>query len=114
MVNARLYWKRGYLDAWKRADNNLQLTARANMALWVYPEDLNDDEKIAKLKSMYSNVDNAFLKVNQIKMYNDGIPTNTTAAMLEPYLDDYGMNIGSTTGLNYFDQTRMTYLLASH
>ena len=111
VVNARLYWQRGYLDAWKKADENWQLTARANMALWVYPEDLNDDAQITQLKSMYSNDANAFLKVNQIKMYNDGIPTNTTAAMLEPYLDDYGMNIGSTTGLNYFDQARMSYFI---
>jgi len=112
VVNARLYWKRGYLDAWKKADNNWQLTTRANMALWVYPEELNDDSQIAKLKGMYSNDSNAFLKVNQIKMYNDGIPTNTTAAMISPYLQDYGMNIGSTTGLNYFDQNRMSYYIS--
>jgi predicted amidohydrolase YtcJ len=112
VVNARLYWKRGYLDAWKKADNNWQLTARANMALWVYPEDVDDDAQISKLRSMYSNNANDFLKVNQIKMYNDGIPTNTTAAMLTPYLEDYGMNIGSTTGLNYFDEARMTYLIS--
>jgi len=111
LANARVYWKRGYLDAWNKANRNYKLTARAVMGLWVYPEDLDDDTQIAKLKTMYSDDPNSFLRVNQIKMYNDGITINTTAAMLEPYLKDYGMNIGSTTGLNYFDQNRMAYYI---
>mgnify|MGYP001080729198 CR=1 FL=1 len=110
--NARLYWKRGYLDAWKKADRNWQLTVRANMALWVYPEALNDASQVAKLNNMYSNEPNSFLKVNQIKMYSDGITINTTAAMFDDYLKDYGLNIGSNNGLNYFDQNRMTYYVS--
>lgn len=109
--NARMYWKRGYMDAWKKADKNWKLTTRANIALWVYPEELNDDAQIAKLKSMYSDDPNSFLRVNQIKMYNDGITINTTAALLEPYLTDYGLNIGSNVGLNYLDQNRMSYYI---
>lgn len=110
--NARLYWKRGYLDAWKKADRNWQLTVRANMALWVYPEELNDMNQVASLNNMYTDDPNSFLKVNQIKMYSDGITINTTAAMFDNYLKNYGLNIGSDNGLNYFDQTRMTYYIS--
>lgn len=112
LANARLYWKRGYLDAWKKADRNWKLTVRATMALWAYPEELNDPAQIQQLKNLYSDNPGDFLKVNQIKMYNDGITINTTAAMFDKYLKDYDLNIGSDNGLNYFDENRMANYIA--
>jgi predicted amidohydrolase YtcJ len=113
IANGRLYWKREYLDAWKKADNNETLTVRATMALWVYPENVNDDAQINTLKSMYSNDPRSFLRVNQIKMYSDGIGINTTAAMLEPYLIDYDLSFDSALGLNYFNEDRMAYYITN-
>mgnify|MGYP000529986029 CR=1 FL=1 len=112
LSNSRLYWKRDYLDAWKKADNNFQLTARASMALWVYPEALNDEQQIATLNAMYNNNPNSFLRVNQIKMYSDGIPSNTTAALLDSYFKDFDLGMADNKGLNYFNQQRLTHYIS--
>jgi len=109
--NARLYWKREYLDAWEKADYNYKLTARAVMALWLYPEDVNDNAQISTLNSMYSNDPNSFLRVSQIKMYSDGLPKNTTAALIDPYLHDAGIDIDSNNGLNYVNENRMAHFI---
>ena len=41
--------------------------------------------------------------MSQIKVYDDGILINSTAAMLEPYLETLG-DIPSNNGLNYFSE----------
>lgn len=43
---------------------------------------------------------NSFLKINQIKLYSDGIIINTTAAMEDDYLFDI-FNRLTNNGLNY-------------
>ena len=105
LVDARIYWQRGYLKAWQRADKNNALTARSVLSLWAYPN-MNDDKQLAQLKAMYQNNDDSLLKVNQIKFYSDGITHNTTAALLAPYKDFYS-EVGNK-GLNYFDESRLT------
>lgn len=105
LVDARIYWQRGYLKAWQRADKNDALTARSVLSLWAYPN-MNDDEQLALLTSMYQNNEDSLLKVNQIKFYSDGITHNTTAALLSPYKDFYP-EVGNK-GLNYFDESRLT------
>lgn len=104
IADARVYWRRDYLKAWQRAHQEKQLTARATLGLWAYP-DMNDAQQIAKLKSLYSNEAGSLLKINQIKLYSDGITHNTTAALLSPYRD-YFEEVGAT-GLNYFNKDRM-------
>ncbi|MBV1920691.1 MAG: amidohydrolase, partial [Pseudomonadales bacterium] len=104
VVDARVYWKRGYLDVWKRAVNENRLTARTALSLWAYPS-VNDAEQLAKLKTMYSNDPDSLLRANQIKFYSDGIIHNTTAALLKPYLEHIE-EVGSY-GLNYFDKNRL-------
>jgi len=105
VVDARVYWKRGYLEAWQRAATEKKLTARTNLSLWAYPNE-NDEQQISLLKSLYSNEQNSLLKVNQIKFYSDGILHNTTAALNEPY-SDYFAEVGPV-GLNYFSETRLS------
>jgi len=100
------------MDAWKKADRNWKLTARTTIALWAYPEEIDDELQLDQLKSMYQDDPNSFLRVNQVKLYSDGITVNTTAALLEPYLKDYGLNIGSDIGLNYFDEQRLSYYIS--
>ena len=108
IVDARIYWQRGYLKAWKRADAEDTLTARSVLSLWAYPS-LDDTKQLAELKAMYQNREDSLLKVNQIKYYSDGITHNATAALLEPY-KDYFPEVGNT-GLNYFDEERLaTYI----
>ncbi|MGR6872983.1 amidohydrolase [Pseudomonas sp. HK3] len=106
IVDARIYWQRGYLKAWQRADKESTLTARSVLSLWAYPN-LDDAQQLATLKSMYQNNEDSLLKVNQIKFYSDGITHNATSALLEPYKDYYD-EVGPL-GLNYFDEARLTH-----
>ncbi len=107
MVDARLYWKRGTLEAYDQVLKEGKLTARTNISVWAYPGGVTDDEQIAKIKSLYRNDANSLLRLNQIKFYSDGILHNTTAALLQPYKKVLA-SVPSTVGLNYFNKTRLT------
>jgi predicted amidohydrolase YtcJ len=107
-VDARVYWKRNTQDAWKRVLRENLLTARVVLSLWAYPLE-NDEQQIKKLKSLYWNDKRSLLRINQIKLYSDGVTNNATAKIFKPYLiffEEVGPN-----GLNYFDETRMTNYL---
>lgn len=103
--DARTYWKRGQHVVWKNLENDGKLTARFNLGLWAYPSE-DDVSQIASLKALYSNDENSLLKINQIKLYSDGITHNTTAALDTDYQIDY-FNQPTNNGLNYFTETRI-------
>jgi len=103
--DARTYWKRDQHLVWKRLENDGKLTARFNLGLWAYPSD-DDVSQIASLKALYSNNENSLLKINQIKLYSDGITHNTTAALHTNYQIDY-FNQTTNNGLNYFTESRI-------
>lgn len=105
VAEARTYWKRGFQEAWQQAETEGQLTVRAVLNLWMYPNE-DDDLQIKKLSQLYSNNFDSLLKISQIKVYSDGILINTTAAMLKPYLITLG-EIPSNNGLNYFTEPRL-------
>lgn len=130
IVDARLYWKRGDLEAWDRALKEGKLSARTILSLWAYPG-LDDEIQLKKLKSLYRNTPDSLLRVNQIKLYSDGVIHNTTAALLEPYKkysDKVAEKIGTmpfrgsnntdsyrsyfkeveNRGLNYFSKERLS------
>ncbi|QMU63392.1 MAG: amidohydrolase family protein [Flavobacteriaceae bacterium] len=104
--DARTYWKRNQHQVWKNLEKNGKLTARFNLGLWAYPAE-NDASQITALKTLYSNNDNNLLKINQIKLYVDGITHHTTAALHSQYLIDY-FEQPTNNGLNYFTQNRLT------
>ena len=105
LTEGRTYWKRGFQEAWQQAETEGQLTVRAVLNLWLYPNE-DDDLQINKLSKLYKNNSNSLLKISQIKVYSDGILINTTAAMLKPYLVTLG-EIPSKNGLNYFTEARL-------
>jgi len=105
LAEARTYWKRGFQEAWQQAETEGQLTVRAVLNLWLYPNE-DDDLQINKLSKLYKNNSNSLLKISQVKVYSDGILINTTAAMLKPYLITLG-EIPSKNGLNYFTEPRL-------
>ncbi|MEM7432170.1 MAG: amidohydrolase [Pseudomonadota bacterium] len=107
-VDARAYWTRGYHEFYERADVENQLTARALLSLWAYPQ-MDDSVQIAELTRLFSNSSNNGVRRSQIKVYVDGIIGNTTARTISPYLIDYGF--GTTKGLNYFDEDRLAGLI---
>lgn len=109
VCDARTYWKRNHHKTWKRVANEGKLTARVNLGLWLYPSE-NDASQIETLKSLYEFKENGLLKINQIKLYCDGIIHNTTSAMHDDYLIDY-FEESTNNGLNYVTESRIaTYI----
>lgn len=111
ICDARTYWKRNHHLTWQRVENEKKLTVRANLGLWLYPTD-NDAKQINILKSLYSNKAESFLKINQIKLYSDGIAINTTAAMQDDYLIDL-LNLPTNNGVNYVPQNRIALYISA-
>lgn len=104
-VNARVYWTRGSLEPWLKAEKDNTLKARNVMSLWAYPH-LDDDYQLTKLKSMYQNDKKSLLRVSQVKFYSDGVSELNSAAVLKPY----GILVhdqADPTGGNYFTAERL-------
>ena len=108
IVDARIYWQRGYLKAWQRARDEDALTARSVLSLWAYPN-INDEAQIKHLASLYENDVDSMLRINQIKFYSDGITHNATSALLAPYEAGAYYDEVGPVGLNYFDEKRLTH-----
>ncbi|MFT5618099.1 MAG: putative amidohydrolase YtcJ [Arenicella sp.] len=106
ICDARTYWKRNHHLTWQRVEKEGNLTVRANLGLWLYPTE-NDSTQISTLQSLYSNKPNNLLKINQIKLYSDGITINTTAAMANDYLIDV-FKLPTNNGVNYVSQNRIS------
>lgn len=104
LSDARAYWKRGYVEAWEQVRDEGDLTVRASVGLWAYPT-MDTGELIDTLAAMYSDEPGARLRFNQVKLYSDGLVSNTTAALLDPYSTE---TWAGSRGLNYFDEARLT------
>ncbi|MCE7993309.1 MAG: amidohydrolase [Roseivirga sp.] len=111
ICDARAFWKRNQHLTWKRVADNNQLTARVNLGLWIYPEE-DDDFQISTFRSLYSNDPSSLLRINQIKLYSDGITSNTTAAMHDDYLIDF-FGFPTNNGLNYISQERIAQYISA-
>ncbi|WP_199488192.1 MULTISPECIES: amidohydrolase [Tenacibaculum] len=103
--DARTYWKRKQHKTWENLATDGKLTARFNLGLWAYPTE-KDKDQIASLKALFSNDENSLLKINQIKLYSDGITHNTTAALHSNYKEDF-FGLSTNNGLNYFTEERI-------
>lgn len=78
--------------------------------MWAYPAD-EDAAQLATLKSLYEFDENSLLKINQIKLYSDGIVHNTTCAMHDDFLVDYFGEM-TNNGVNYFTESRIAQYIA--
>ncbi len=105
LCDARTYWKRDHHETWKKIANEGNLTARVNLGLWAYPNE-EDNDQLNVIKGLYENNPNSLLKINQIKLYSDGIVHNTTCAMHDNYMLDYFGEM-TNNGLNYFTEERI-------
>ena len=111
ICDARTYWKRNHHLTWQKVEKEGNLTVRANLGLWLYPTE-NDATQISAIQSLYSNDPNSFLKINQVKLYADGIIINTTSAMVDDYLFDL-FNLPTNNGLNYVSQNRIAQYISA-
>ena len=105
VADARVFWRRGHMEAWQRAAEKDELVARTTLGLWAYPT-LDDEEQLAELKAMYDEgSDDSLLRVTQIKFYVDGLIHNTTAVMRQPY--QQSLPGVAPRGLYYFTPERL-------
>lgn len=111
ICDARTYWKRNHHLTWQKVANNNELTARVNLGLWAYPSE-DDASQLSTLQSLYSFDENSLLKINQIKLYSDGIIINTTSAMHDDFNFDL-FNLNTNNGVNYFTQSRLAQYIAA-
>jgi len=91
-----------YLEAAK--DGSLQATVVA--ALWW--DRNHGDEQIPHLKRRRAELVHERFTAGSIKIMQDGIPENRTAAMVDPYLTpgcSHGDNSGTETGISFVDPT---------
>lgn len=109
VCEGRTYWKRNYVQTWQQLKADGHLTARTTLDLWAYPDD-DDATLIPALQALYDPGDD-MLRINQIKLYADGITINATAALHDPYDDNLGWPFN--TGLNYFDAARLEDLITA-
>ncbi len=122
-VNARLYYKRNYQELWKRANDNGLIKSRAHMALWVYPQEVEGAAsssaiaaQVNEIKNIASTYSNGLLQFDHIKFYSDGLVNNTTADVVEPYLEPYASNRGlgvDVNNRNYVPQSDMAQYIAA-
>jgi len=102
--DGRLYWKRGWYEVWKDAQEAGELTARVSLRPWIYPA-VPMVEQLVFLKNIQSSDKSSLLIVEQAKMYSDGITVNGTAKLLAPYLDTYIPD--EPYGINYIPPGQM-------
>jgi len=86
--DGRMYWKRGWYEVWKEAQQRGDLTARVSLRPWIYPTD-SIESQLSFLRKAFTSEPSLLLLVDQVKMYSDGIFINGTAKTLAPYLDTY-------------------------
>jgi len=103
VADARIYDGRGQLDVWKRTETEGTISVRANLGLWASPY-ANDAQQIAALTALYSDDDSKLIKVNEVKLYSDGITSNGTSAFVDPYTQE---GFGGPNGLKYFETARL-------
>ncbi len=111
ICDARGYWKRNHHLTWQKVADNDKLTARVNLGLWAYPSE-SDASQLSTLQSLYKFDKNSLLKINQIKLYSDGIIINTTSAMHDDYNDDL-FNLPTNNGVNYFTEARIAQYISA-
>ncbi|SIQ13422.1 amidohydrolase [Aquipseudomonas alcaligenes] len=105
VADARVFWRRGHLEAWQKAAREDRLKARTSLGLWAYPQ-LDDGEQLAQLKALYQpGGEDDLLHITQIKLYVDGIVHNTTARLRQPY--QHSLAGVDPRGLYYFGPERL-------
>ncbi|MGW4780470.1 amidohydrolase [Streptomyces filamentosus] len=87
-------------DAYRTAAGDGSLTARVTGALWWDRE--RGAEQIPELVARREQLTSGRFRATSVKIMQDGIAENFTAAMLTPYLDGCGCATGNT-GLSFVD-----------
>lgn len=95
------YWPRGHQEVWNIAERNNLLSVRASNAFYVYP-DRPAGEQIAELKRRIDDSSEGLVRFNQAKIYIDGVLTQATSSLYQPYDKNLELPDGEDRGFEYF------------
>ena len=98
------YWTRGHHLAWIQAEENQQLSVRAGNALYLYPE-REKEQQIKDLIALKRSGNDKLARFDHIKIYVDGILSQSTAALETAYAFDQLITEAGSTGFEYFKQS---------
>ena len=97
------YWPRGHNEAWLRAEQEGTLKLRASNALYVFP-DRDTEQQISDIQQLMRSDANALVRFDQVKIYVDGIISQGTASLLQPYTQPPEIADVSSNGFEYFSE----------
>lgn len=98
------YWTRDDERHWYALNRRHPLSVRASNALYVFP-DQNKKDQTEQIVNRFSNQSGSFLRFNQVKIYVDGILSQGTSVLLEPYERGADLIQTSRNGFSYFSET---------
>ncbi|MFJ3491449.1 amidohydrolase [Leifsonia aquatica] len=89
------------VDAYQRAMDEDVLRARVNGAIWWERE--RGEEQIARIEALRERFQDERFRITTVKVMQDGIVENRTAAMIEPYLHRCGPGEAHDDGISFVD-----------
>jgi predicted amidohydrolase YtcJ len=110
IADARMNLARNHDLIWRRADDEGRLSVRTTLGVYAHPE-FDDDAQIAEIAGLFdAGSDGSRLRVTEVKLFADGLISNSSAALLLPYLSDLG--VGDGRGLLFWGTERMARYIA--
>ncbi len=91
------------VDAYQRAMDEDRLRARVNGAIWWDRQ--GGEEQVEGILGLRERFGGELFRVTTVKVMQDGIVENRTAAMIEPYVHRCGA--GHDTGISFVDPERL-------
>jgi predicted amidohydrolase YtcJ len=93
------------VEAYQRALDEGALRSRVNGAIWWRREE--GAEQIEGIRALRRRFDGELFAVTTVKVMQDGIVENQTAAMIEPYLHTCGPRGAHADGISFVDPARL-------
>lgn len=103
------------VNVYQRAIDRGVLRARVNGAIWWDRAD--DETKLRDVLALRERFDGEFFRIGTVKIMQDGVTENKTAAMLEPYTVPHCSCRGGERGMSFLEPeklNRYVALLDSH
>ncbi|MGC3937268.1 amidohydrolase [Roseobacter sp. EG26] len=97
------YWPQGHHQVWNWAEDAGVLTLRASNAFYIYP-DRSLDDQLSELRAIFHNDPDRRVRFNVAKIYVDGILSQATGALLEPYEKALALPTEEERGFLYFEK----------
>lgn len=98
------------VDAYQRALDEGALAARVNGAIWWDRE--VGESQIANVEELRRRFSGELFRVTTVKVMQDGIVENQTAAMIEPYVHTCGPKGAHASGISFVDPAELAVHVA--